>query len=258
MWGQNPMTAHAQMGRADLHMHTTVSDGLMTVQALLDHVARTNVLDVIAITDHDRLDASLWAYARRGRYPFEIVPGVEVSSAEGHVLALWVTTPIPTGLSLVETTAAIHEAGGMAILAHPYFSQMGEVRRAWHTYKNNPSYLVRAGLDGLETFNASVCIPGSNRKAAHVANTIGLAATGGSDAHTLGAVGTGVTHFLGQTADDLRRAVTFCQTVVTGRPWPVSAYGRFVADFIARRGHCLSGDFELPEDDVDYPLADAV
>jgi hypothetical protein len=246
------------MGRADLHMHTTVSDGLMSVQALLDHVARRGVLDVIAVTDHDRLDASLWAYARRERYPFDIVPGVEVSTAEGHVLALWVTTPIPMGLSLTETCAVIHEIGGTAILAHPYFAQMGEVRRAWHTYKHDPSYLVRAGLDGLETFNASVVIPGSNRKAAQVAAQIGLATTGGSDAHTLNAVGTGVTHFVGSTADDLRRALTICQTVVTGRPWPVTAYGRFVADFIARRGHCLSGEFDLPEDDVEYPLADAV
>lgn len=252
------MTSHAQMGRADLHMHTTVSDGLMTVQALLDHVARRNVLDVIAITDHDRLDASLWAYARRERYAFEIVPGVEVSSAEGHVLALWVTTPIPAHLSLAETVSAIHEVGGVAILAHPYFAQMGEVRRAWHTYKHDPSYLVRADLDGLETFNASVVLPGSNRKAAMVAAQLGLAATGGSDAHTIGAVGTGVTHFIGETASELRRSIMLSQTIVTGRPWPVAAYGRFVADFIARRGHCLSGEFQLPEDDLDYPLADAV
>ena len=252
------MISHAQMGRADLHMHTTVSDGLMSVQALLDHVARRGCLDVIAITDHDRLDASLWAYARRNRYPFEIVPGVEVSSAEGHVLALWMTTPIPTGMSMSETVAAIHEAGGLAILAHPFFAQMGEVRRAWRAYKHDHAYLVRAGLDGLETFNASVVIPGSNRKAAHVAAQIGLAATGGSDAHTLNAVGTGVTHFVGSTAVDLRRAIMTCQTVVTGRPWPVTAYGRFMADFIARRGHCLSEEFDLPQDDSDYPLADAV
>lgn len=250
------MTAHAQMGRADLHMHTTVSDGLMSVQSLLDYVAQRGVLDVIAITDHDQLDASLWAYERRARYPFDIIPGVEVSSAEGHVLALWVTTPIPAGLSLTETCAAVHAVGGTAILAHPYFAQMGDVRRAWGAYQSDPSYLVRAGLDGLETFNASVILPGSNRKAARVARQLGLAATGGSDAHTLRAIGTGVTHFLGSTGVDLRRALQVSQTVVTGRPWPVTAYGRFVADFIARRGHCLSGEFELPEDD--YPLADAV
>lgn len=243
------MTKHPRLGRADLHMHTTASDGLMTVQALLDSVARRGHLDVIAITDHDRLDASLWAYERRQRYPFGIVPGVEVSSAEGHVLALWVTTPIPAGLSMAETAAAVHEAGGIAVLAHPYFSQMGEVRRAWHAYRRDPHYLVRAGLDGLEVFNASVVIPGSNRKAARVAAQLGLAMTGGSDAHTLGAVGTGVTHFAGDTDMHLRAALTQRETFVTGRPWPVASYGRFVADYVARRGHCLPGDFQLPADD---------
>ncbi len=231
------MTQRIGPGRADLHMHTTVSDGIMSVQALLDSVARRRHLDVIAITDHDRLDASLWAYARRERYPFDIVPGVEVSSAEGHVLALWVTTPIPPALSMAETAAAIHEAGGLAILAHPFFRQMGEVRRAWHAYRQDPRHLLRAGLDGLEAFNASVIVPGSNRRAAQVAALLGLAVTGGSDAHTLGAVGTGRTHFAGSTAAELRAALHARQTTVSGRPWPAMAYGRFVADFVARRGH---------------------
>jgi hypothetical protein len=256
---KNPMTLRAGLGRADLHMHTTVSDGTMTVRALLDDVARRGDLDVIAITDHDRLDASLWAYARRERYPFDIVPGVEVSSAEGHILALWVMTPIAAGMSMAETVAAVHEAGGLAILAHPFFGQMGDIRRAARRYRRDPHYLKRAGLDGLEVFNASVVLPGSNRLAARVAAQIGLAATGGSDAHALRAVGTGLTHFPGgRTAQDLRLAITQRQTVVTGRPWPAAAYGAFVADFIARRGHCLSGEVDLPDDDRDWPLAGAV
>lgn len=239
------MTQRVGLGRADLHMHTTVSDGVMTVQALLDSVARRGHLDVIAITDHDRLDASLWAYARRDLYPFDIVPGVEVSSAEGHILALWVTTPIPSGLSMAETAAAIHEAGGLAILAHPFFRQMGEVRRAWHVYRQDPRHLLRAGLDGLEAFNASVIVPGSNRRAAQVAAQLGLAVTGGSDAHTLGAVGTGRTHFVGRTAAELRAALHARQTTVSGRPWPATAYGRFVADFVARRGHVTHRELSI-------------
>jgi predicted metal-dependent phosphoesterase TrpH len=89
-------------------MHTTASDGLSSVQELLNDVARRGHLNVIAITDHDTLDASLWAYEQNQRYAFDIVPGVEVSSQEGHVLALWVTHPVPMGLSLracIETTS---------------------------------------------------------------------------------------------------------------------------------------------------------
>ncbi|MBK9124383.1 MAG: PHP domain-containing protein [Chloroflexi bacterium] len=232
------------MGRADLHIHTSASDGSMNVRELLDHVAKAGTLDVIAITDHDRLDASVWAFDRRDRYPFDIVPGVEVSTAEGHMLALWVTEPVPSGLSMAETAAAIHEQNGVAILAHPFFTQMGDTRRAARVYRRDPAYLLHAGLDGLETFNGSVILPGSNAVAACVARLLGLGMTGGSDAHSLSAVGTAITHFKGRTADDLRNALLHRQTRAVGRPWPLRAHIKFVADFIARRGRILLDEFD--------------
>lgn len=231
-------------GRADLHIHTSASDGSMSVRELLDHVAKMGMLDVIAITDHDRLDASVWAFERRDRYPFDIVPGVEVSTAEGHMLALWVTEPAPTGLSMAETAAAIHEQNGIAILAHPFFTQMAGTRRAARTYRRDPVYLLRAGLDGLETFNGSVILPGSNTVAACVARWLGLGMTGGSDAHSLGAVGTGITQFDGRTASDLRRALLHRRTTAVGRPWPLREHAKFVVDFIARRGRMLWDEFD--------------
>ena len=231
-------------GRADLHIHTTVSDGLHTPRQLLDHVARLGTLDVIAITDHDRLEGSLWAYARRDRYPFDIIPGVEVSSAEGHILALWVMNPIPENLSMSETAAAIHEQGGMAVLAHPFFRQMGHIRRAAKAYCKDRDYLIRAGLDGIEGFNAAVLIPGTNRIARRVGQQIGLAVTGGSDAHTLGAVGMGHTHFIGRTADDLRASMMARTTAPAGRAWPLSEYGRFIADFVSRRGKIILDELD--------------
>src|SRR4051794_4666712 len=106
-------------GRADLHMHTTVSDGTATVEQMLDHIARRGDLDVIAITDHDRLAGSLWAYSHRDRYPFDIVPGLEVTSSDAHILGLWITEPTRKGMSIEDTTAAIHAQGGIAIMAHP-------------------------------------------------------------------------------------------------------------------------------------------
>src|SRR5262245_58295498 len=105
---------------ADIHIHTTASDGFATVEQVLDQIARLGTLSVVAITDHHTLEASLWAYSQRASYDFDIIPGVEVSSADGHVLALWVTQPIAAGMSLKETAAAIHEQSGVAILAHPF------------------------------------------------------------------------------------------------------------------------------------------
>jgi predicted metal-dependent phosphoesterase TrpH len=242
---------HTPTGRADLHIHTSISDGLFTPRQLLDHAARRGDLNVLAITDHDRIDGSLWAYARRDRYPFDIVPGVEVSSAEGHILALWVFEAVPLGLSMAETAAAIHEQGGIAILAHPYFRQMRNVRRAARAYRRDPDYLLRASLDGLEGFNAAVVLPGTNRTARRVARELGLAVTGGSDAHTLGAVGTGYTRFDGTTGDDLRAAIRNRSTLAAGRPWPLPEYRRFVIDFVSRRGKILLDELETLDADED-------
>jgi predicted metal-dependent phosphoesterase TrpH len=218
-------------------MHTTVSDGVASVYDLLADVtarieSQTLALDVLAITDHDRLDASLWAYAHRERYPFDIIPGVEVSCAEGHVIALWVTEPIPSNLSLAETVAAIHEQHGLAILAHPFHIQMSLILQSARHYARNPQYLIETGLDGLEVHNAGVLLPLCNRVARRYAAHLNLAQTGGSDAHTLNAIGTGLTHFPGRTADDLRTALETRQTVVTGQVWPRSAYRIFTGDLI--------------------------
>jgi predicted metal-dependent phosphoesterase TrpH len=215
---------HQDFGTADLHMHTKASDGLPTPQQLLDHVARKTNLDVIAITDHDVLDASLWAYEQRAQYPFEIVPGVEVTTREGHMLGLWVTKPIPKRMSIAETAAAIHEQGGMAILAHP-----GEVliagRNVWR-HLRNPQVLIDAELDALELYNAGVITPRSNRLAAQICAKAGLPVVGNSDAHTLGGIGRGFTRFKGHSASELRTAITTGQTVVEGASWAFIDYLR--------------------------------
>lgn len=209
-------------GRADLHIHTTVSDGTGTVQETLDHIARMGTLDVIAITDHDRLDASLWAYQHRQRYPFAIVPGVEVTSADGHVLALWVTAPIPTGLSLQETVHAIHEQDGIAVLAHPF-----EPLIAPHTilrYLTRPQVLSESGIDAVEVHNAGAFTPGGNWLARRVVERAGLPMLGSSDAHMPTLVGTGITRFQGRTAADLRASIRAGQTAAEGTRWAITDY----------------------------------
>jgi hypothetical protein len=228
-------------GRADLHMHTTVSDGTATVRQLLDHLTRRSeaqrrALDVIAITDHDRLEASLWAYERRHRYPFDIIPGVEVSSRGGHVLALWVTQPIPMDLSLQETIAAIHAQGGLAVLAHPFHVQMGFVAKNAPRYLRTPQLLLEWGLDAIEVHNAGMLTPGCNLVARSVAARIGITQLGNSDAHTLGAIGSGWTRFPGHTAAHLRTAIETGQTRARGHYWGAREYVKFTRDLIGRRG----------------------
>ncbi len=223
-------------GLADLHMHTTASDGRATVAEVLNYIAAQGRLNVIAITDHDRLDASLWAYEHRARYPFEIVPGVEVSSRDAHVLALWVTQPIPRGLSLAETAAAIHEQGGLAVLAHP-FEMFVHLKPIWR-YLTRPEVLLATGIDAIEAHNSGAPTPVGNRLARRLAAKIRLPMIGSSDAHTLTGIGCGITRFEGQTALDLRHALVHGSTIAEGIRWPITDYLRILPASTQRK---LSG-----------------
>jgi predicted metal-dependent phosphoesterase TrpH len=224
------------MGRADLHMHTLASDGIASVQQLLHHVEHHRPhLDVIAITDHDTIDAALWAYEHRDCYRFDIIPGIEVTSRAGHILGLWVKTPIPAHMNLHDTVAAIREAGGLAILAHPFHLHLADSRRHALRYLSTPEVLLQAGISALEAHNAGMIGFGWNSLASWLAKRIGLAVTGGSDAHTLGAIGCGVTRFAGRSADDLRRALQNAETIAEGQTWRMRDYIKYFNNERQRR-----------------------
>lgn len=230
-------------GRADLHMHTTASDGIAPACAMLDEVARRGDLDVIAITDHDVLDASLWACEQQKYYDFEIVPGVEVTSADGHVLGLWVTRPIPKQMSLAETAAAIHEQGGIAVLAHP-FEPMIAPHTLWR-YFRRPEVLMESAIDAVEIVNAGAFTPGHNWVAQRVFKRVPIPVVGNSDAHMPASIGTGLTHFRGHTAADLRQALAAGQTAAEGTPWPLTVYLKLSIASIQRKRN-VSSEVKLP------------
>ena len=103
-----------------------VRTGMMSAAMVLNYAVVHTDLDVLAITDHNTLDG--WKRAREFKErpenehlsALELVPGIEVSTRDGHVIGLWVKTMIPRDLSAAETIAAIHEQGGMALAPHPY------------------------------------------------------------------------------------------------------------------------------------------
>src|SRR5262249_24117653 len=112
----------ARQGLADLHIHTTYSDGTGTVENVLAHVQRATTLDVIAITDHDTIEGALRArdLAARAAYRFEVIVGEEISTREGHLLALFLQEPITPDQSIERSIELIHAQGGLAIVAHPF------------------------------------------------------------------------------------------------------------------------------------------
>src|SRR5512142_621692 len=91
------------MGLADLHIHTIYSyDGTATVPAVLTRAKQVG-LDVIAITDHAEIKGALQAFDLAPAFDIEVIPGIEITTAEGDLLALFVTEKIEPGLPLIDT-----------------------------------------------------------------------------------------------------------------------------------------------------------
>lgn len=217
-------------GTADLHMHTTYSDGRPTVRALLDHVARRNDLQVIAITDHDTIEGALEARTLQSRYPFELIVGEEVSSRQGHILALYIERCVPRGLSAMETIAAIHEQGGLAIAAHPFITTW-TVGKQHVTMQGVGTLMATLPFDGVEVDNSTPFMSWANYQARRYnRRTCRLPELGNSDAHIMEAIGKSFTRFSGSSADDLRRAILAHQTAAGRVRYGVRellAYGDF-------------------------------
>jgi len=207
-------------GSADLHVHTMGSDGLGTPAQVLAQVERHTGLSVVAVTDHDDLAPALRTrelHARRG-YRFGFVAGMEVTTLEGHLLALFIEERVPSFRSLARTLDAIHHQGGLAVIPHP----MSPLTRSIGRHGIERVLRRRAdGLwfDGIELANPSPAGAWSAAKAAALnATQFHLAAVGGSDAHYLPAVGAGFTRFDGTTADELKAAILAGTTeAVSGR-----------------------------------------
>ncbi len=195
------------MGLADLHIHTHYSwDSTCSVPAVLKYVAEYTDLDVIAITDHDAINGALEAVQRAPAYGLEVIPGIEITSAEGHVIALFVQRAVPPGLSLVETVLRVGEQGGLCIAAHPMARWAGALSEtSIRGALENPE--VSRILVGMEVYNAGLIYQRSNLLAQKLIQDLPLSAVGSSDSHMLITLGAGATEFPGRTAADLRQAL---------------------------------------------------
>jgi predicted metal-dependent phosphoesterase TrpH len=200
--------APARVGRADLHIHTLASDGTAGIEAILDHVERRTDLDVIAITDHERIDAALAArtISRERGLRAAVVVGEEVTTLGGHLLGLFLDRPIRPYRSLRTTILAVHEAGGVAIPAHPLVPYP-LCAQGWVLRRLLDDPDPDAHPDALETFNPTSLGKPWHRRVVRFADEHGLAHVGNSDAHALEAIATGWTTFPGRDASDLRRAI---------------------------------------------------
>jgi hypothetical protein len=209
------------MGKADIHIHTTHSDGMASVQQVFDFVENETALDLIAITDHDMFDGADEArnLAARRNYRFQVLTGMEVTTIEGHLLVLGIDKPVRSLQGLDKTIAQAHEQGGVVIAPHPMSWMIRSIGRNGllriHRHPHDEVY-----FDGFETLNPSL----AGRvvaKQAHALNAriLRLAETAGSDSHVLPTIGSAATVYPGTSAADLLRALKEKTTTIDGHYW---------------------------------------
>ncbi len=172
----------------DLHTHSFFSgDGVSSPEELIA-AARQKGLHGFALTDHNTCDGIEYlldqGLMRADGQPvdgFLIIPGVEVTTADGHLLCIGTTLPNLKGMPALEVCRRIHERGGLAIPPHPYDLFRSGIREA---------VLETLEIDALEVFNAATALARYNDKALEYAKKRGLPMTAGSDAHHESAIGT--------------------------------------------------------------------
>ncbi len=153
--------------RLDLHVHTNRSSDARTPPELIPKLVRERGLDGLAITDHNIL-------SHDSSSEIVILPGMEVSSSDGHIIGLGVSEPVSRGLSGDETIRTIREFGGVSIIVHPYDLLRSAVR----------PHLLEERPDLIEVINSSSFLHTiSWRRARKFAHNGGFPTTAGSDSH---------------------------------------------------------------------------
>ena len=216
-------TEAPRMGRADLHIHSLASDGVSSVAEILER-AEARDLDVIAITDHERVDAAhaARAMAAAREMKLEVIVGEEISTRGGHVLGLFIEERIRPWGTLRDAIARVHDQGGLAIVAHPLvpYPITCASGRAIRSLLAEPD--PRYHPDGVEAFNPTTAGTRWGKRVPAFVAEIGVAALANSDSHRADDVGQAYTTFAGTSAADLRRAIEAHETSWEGTKytWP--------------------------------------
>lgn len=159
-----------------LHAHTDYSPDANTSCAALLETARRQGVDWVAITDHDEIAGALHARELGG---VGVIVGEEISSADGHVIGLFLETRIPPGLSAEETAVQIRAQGGLVLAPHP-FSTLCADRLGARLER------LRGFFDAIEVCNAQNPFPWEDAQARRFAQRYGLTPYSGSDTHIRG------------------------------------------------------------------------
>ena len=206
----------------DLHIHSTYSrDGESNIQTILG-AAQAAQLHAIAITDHDEICGAREAvHCAAVQAPgLIIIPGIEVSTKQGHIIVLGIDEVIEKGLSAHATIRSAHEMGGVVIAPHPF-----------HRYRHGVGLRdtqILLEVDAIEVFNSRYIVGsvGTDNKRAHrFAEKHHIPKVAGSDAHHARYIGYGTTLIEAEPdVFSILAAIQNGKTMISGKKTPFRTY----------------------------------
>jgi len=174
--GLNPSATNGPTGAprmllCDFHIHTSYSDGKLTVPEVVDFYGRLG-FDCICITDHladprrligklarmsnltvseDQLGEYFEVIARERqrawrKYNMIVMTGIEFNKdgytkkTSAHLLGIDLKTPIDSALDLPETIAHIHAQGGLAVASHPHIMKSEWGKNTLYLWENHEQF----------------------------------------------------------------------------------------------------------------------
>ena len=159
------------------HVHTDYSDDCNTSIEDLLATARREGVGCIAVTDHDNVDGAR-ALAAAGP-DLRVIVGEEISTADGHLIGLFLRDCVSPGRPVRRTAEAIREQGGLVVVPHPFNSLFGCGLR-------DKVHEIIDLIDVVEVANAQNLLPFADRKAAEFARCHRFPTIVGADTHHRG------------------------------------------------------------------------
>lgn len=184
----------------DLHAHTypKSDDSFMGVDELIE-ASKAAGLDGICLTEHDTFWSTEEVDVLTQKHNFLVLPGSEINTDTGHVLVFGLTQYVFGLHKLAFLRAKVQQAGAVVVAAHPYRrrfleepAQEPEVRTKMLERSSGDALFQIC--DAIEVLNGRGT-PMENSFSQDLGELLGARATGGSDAHRVGQVGTAATVF---------------------------------------------------------------
>ncbi|MFC1987583.1 PHP-associated domain-containing protein [Chloroflexota bacterium] len=168
------------MLKADFHIHTAYSmDCDTSLEEIINRCVQTGI-NCIAIADHGNVEGAL---EMQGMAPFPVIVAEETLTPHGEIMGMFLKEGIPSGLSIEETISQIKAQEALVCLPHPF-----DPLRGLRLDSKRLEALVEQ-IDIIEVFNARVPLLHFSTKAQSFARKFGIPEIAGSDAHTLGEIG---------------------------------------------------------------------